>query len=85
MLVAYDTRNAGGQRTVDGTMLNAVLVMMLATSNLCAVLMERFTPRMLKKATMGDEGSMKTILPARFRRCILLISSVALSVLPGLP
>jgi hypothetical protein len=30
-LVAYDTRNAAGQRMLDSTMLNAVLVPMLAT------------------------------------------------------
>jgi len=31
-LVAYDTLNGAGQRMLDGTMLNAVLVLMLATS-----------------------------------------------------
>ena len=31
-VVAYNTRNAGGDRMLDGTMLNAVLVLMLATS-----------------------------------------------------
>jgi Kef-type K+ transport system membrane component KefB len=46
-LVAYDTRNATGQRLLDGTMLNAVLVLMLATSILGPVLTELFTPRML--------------------------------------
>jgi Kef-type K+ transport system membrane component KefB len=46
-LVAYDTRNAAGQRLLDGTMLNAVLVLMLATSILGPVLTELFTPRML--------------------------------------
>ncbi len=49
-LVAYDTRNAAGQRMLDGTMLNAVLVLMLATSILGPVLTERFTPRILDAA-----------------------------------
>jgi hypothetical protein len=31
-LVAYDTRNAVGERLLDGNMLNAVLVLLLATS-----------------------------------------------------
>jgi Kef-type K+ transport system membrane component KefB len=43
-LVAYDTHNAAGQRMLDGTMLNAVLVLMLATSILGPVLTERFAP-----------------------------------------
>jgi Kef-type K+ transport system membrane component KefB len=46
-LVAYATRNATGHRLLDGTMLNAVLVLMLATSILGPVLTELFTPRML--------------------------------------
>jgi hypothetical protein len=46
-LVAYDTRNPAGQRLLDGTMLNAVLVLMLATSILGPVLTERFTLRVL--------------------------------------
>src|SRR5580693_2287738 len=49
-LVAYDTHNAAGQRMLDGTMLNAVLVLMLATSILGPVLTERFAPRMLEGA-----------------------------------
>lgn len=46
-LVAYDTRDAAGQRMLDGTMLNVVLVLMLATSILGPVITERFAPRML--------------------------------------
>jgi Kef-type K+ transport system membrane component KefB len=46
-LVAYDTRNAAGQRLLDSTMLNVVLVHMLVTAILGPVLTERFTPRML--------------------------------------
>ena len=46
-LVAYDTRNAAGQRLLDTTMLNAVLVLMLVTSILGPLLVERFAPRML--------------------------------------
>jgi Kef-type K+ transport system membrane component KefB len=45
-IVAYDTVNAAGQRMLDGTMLNAVLVLMLATSILGPVLTERFAPSM---------------------------------------
>jgi Kef-type K+ transport system membrane component KefB len=48
-VVAFDTRDAAGQRMLDGTMLNAVLVLMLATSILGPVLTERFAPRMLDK------------------------------------
>ncbi len=46
-LVAYDTRDAAGQRMLDGTMLNVVLVLMLATSILGPVITERFATRML--------------------------------------
>jgi hypothetical protein len=49
-VVAFDTRNAAGQRMLDGTMLNAVLLLMLATSILGPVLTERFAPRMLEGA-----------------------------------
>jgi Kef-type K+ transport system membrane component KefB len=46
-LVAHDTRNAAGQRLLDSTMLNVVLVLMLVTAILGPVLTERFTARML--------------------------------------
>jgi hypothetical protein len=49
-VVAFDTRNGGGQRMMDDTMLNAVLVLMLATSILGPVLTERFAPGMLEGA-----------------------------------
>jgi len=42
----YNTRNAAGQRMLDDTMLNAVLVLMLATSILGPALTERLAPRM---------------------------------------
>jgi hypothetical protein len=45
-LVAYDTRNVAGERMLNGTVMNAVLVLMLATSILGPVLTERFAPRM---------------------------------------
>jgi hypothetical protein len=48
-VVAFDTRNAAAHRMLDGTMLNAVLVLMLATSILGPVLTERFAPRMLDR------------------------------------
>jgi Kef-type K+ transport system membrane component KefB len=56
-LVAYDTRNAAGQRLLDETMLNAVLVLMLATSILGPVLTELFTPRMLDEETRLKAGA----------------------------
>jgi Kef-type K+ transport system membrane component KefB len=46
-LVAYKTVNANDQRLLDERMLNAVLVLMLATSILGPILTERFAPRML--------------------------------------
>ena len=56
-IVAYDTRNAAGQRMLDDTMLNAVLVLMLVTSILGPVLTERFAPRMLNEAAMPERLS----------------------------
>jgi hypothetical protein len=47
-VVAFDTRNGTGQRMLDGTMLNAVLVLMLVTSILGPVLTERFARGMLE-------------------------------------
>jgi Kef-type K+ transport system membrane component KefB len=54
-LVAYDTVNGDGRRLLDGRMLNAVLVLMLATSVLGPVLVERFAPRMLEDETLRRE------------------------------
>jgi Kef-type K+ transport system membrane component KefB len=45
-LVAYDTRNASGQRLLDDHVLNAVLVLMLTTSVLGPVLTAIFAPRL---------------------------------------
>jgi hypothetical protein len=45
-VVAYYTHNGAGERMLNGTMLNAVLVLMLATSILGPVLTERFAPRL---------------------------------------
>ena len=56
-IVAYDTRNAAGQRMLDDTMLNAVLVLMLVTSILGPVLTERFAPRMLNEVAMPERLS----------------------------
>jgi Kef-type K+ transport system membrane component KefB len=47
-LVAHETINAAGQPLLDGTMLNAVLVLMLVTSILGPVLTERLAPLMVK-------------------------------------
>jgi Kef-type K+ transport system membrane component KefB len=55
-VVAFDTRDGLGQRMLDGTMLNAVLVLMLATSILGPVLTERFAPRMLEE-TIAVRGT----------------------------
>ena len=57
-LVAYRTVDNSGRRLLDDTMLNAVLVLMLATSILGPVLTERFAPRML-------EDKRRTEIPAR--------------------
>lgn len=48
-LVAFNTHNAIGERLLDERMLNAVLVLMVATSILGPLLTERFAPRMLKE------------------------------------
>jgi Na+:H+ antiporter len=53
-LVAYHTVNTAGQRLLDGNMLNAVLVLMLATSILGPVLTERFAPRLIDEAARGS-------------------------------
>ena len=53
-LVAYHTVNPVGQRLLDGNMLNAVLVLMLATSILGPVLTERFAPRLIGDAARGS-------------------------------
>jgi Kef-type K+ transport system membrane component KefB len=45
-LVAYQTRDADGQRLLDNQMLNTVLVLMVTTSILGPILTERFGSRM---------------------------------------
>lgn len=54
-LVAHDTIGPGGRRLLDDHVLNAVLVLMLATSILGPVLTERFAPRL--KASTGARDS----------------------------
>jgi Kef-type K+ transport system membrane component KefB len=49
-LVAYQTRDVGGQRLLDDHVLNTVFVLMLATSILGPVLTERFAPRLARPA-----------------------------------
>ena len=49
-LVAYDTFNPAGHRLVDSHLLNAVLVLMLATSILGPTLTERFAPALLQES-----------------------------------
>jgi Kef-type K+ transport system membrane component KefB len=46
-LVAYDTFNSAGQRLVDASLLNVVLVLMLTTAIIGPLLTARFAPRML--------------------------------------
>jgi hypothetical protein len=50
-IVAYDTRNSAGERLLDDSMLNAVLVLMVATAILGPLLTERFAPRMIKEVS----------------------------------
>ena len=50
-LVAYHTVNADGQRMLDERMLNAVLVLLLASSILGPMLTERFAPCMIDAET----------------------------------
>jgi hypothetical protein len=45
-LVAHDTLGAAGQRLLDDSMLNVVLVLVLVTAILGPVLTERFAPRL---------------------------------------
>jgi Kef-type K+ transport system membrane component KefB len=53
-VVAYNTRDAAGQRMLDDTMLNAVLVLMLVTSILGPLLTERFAPRLLDTSSRAE-------------------------------
>ena len=48
-LVAYDTRNAAGERLLDGKMLNTVLVLLLVTAILGPILTERFARGMVSE------------------------------------
>jgi hypothetical protein len=48
-LVAYNARDAAGERLLDGSMLNAVLVLLLATAILGPILTERFAPGVLRR------------------------------------
>jgi Kef-type K+ transport system membrane component KefB len=50
-LVAYDTRNALGERLLDERMLNTVLVLLLVTAILGPVLTERVAPAMVSEAS----------------------------------
>jgi Kef-type K+ transport system membrane component KefB len=47
-VVAYTTRNSAGEPLMDGSVFNAVFVLIVATSIFGTVLTERFAPRMLK-------------------------------------
>ena len=47
-VVAYTARNSAGEPLMDGSVFNAVFVLIVATSIFGTVLTERFAPRMLK-------------------------------------
>ena len=49
-LVAFQTRDAAGQRLLDQDMLHAVLVMLVVTSVLGLLLTQRYAPRLLGDA-----------------------------------
>jgi Kef-type K+ transport system membrane component KefB len=49
-VVAYATRNPAGEPLMDGSVFNAIFVLIVATSIFGTVLTERFAPRMLKNA-----------------------------------
>ena len=49
-VVAYTTRNSAGEPLMDGSVFNAVFVLIVATSIFGTVLTERFAPRMRKDA-----------------------------------
>ena len=59
-LVAVDTKNAAGQRLLDETMLNAVLVLVVVTAILGPTLTELFAPRMadtlVSKRSAGSDA-----------------------------
>ena len=59
-LVAVDTKNAAGQRLLDETTLNAVLVLVVVTAILGPTLTELFAPRMadtlVPKRSAGSDG-----------------------------
>ncbi len=56
-LVAFQTRDASGQRLLDQAMLNAVLVMLVVTSVLGLMLTQRYVPRLLAS---NDEAATGT-------------------------
>jgi len=60
-LVAHQTINPAGKTLLDGTTLNAVLVLMLITSILGSVLTECFAPGMI------EEQKQESAVPAALR------------------
>ena len=70
-LVAHDTVNAAGQRMLDDRMLNAVLVLMLATSIFGPLLTERFAPACSKtRRARGDRHGTPPALALTQVRCM---------------
>jgi hypothetical protein len=61
-LVAYDTFDAAGHRLLDERLLNAVLVLMLATAILGPVLTERFAPNMLQEKASPDGSANSEVI-----------------------
>ena len=57
-LVAYKTINAAGQPLLDSRMLNAVLIMVLATAILGPILTQHFAPRMLAAAKESSRSAL---------------------------
>ena len=49
-LVAFQTRDAAGQRLLDQDMLHAVLVMLVATSVIGLLLTQRYASRLMRSA-----------------------------------
>ena len=56
-LVAFQAKNASGQRLIDEPLLNSIIVLMVVTSLLGPVLTELFGRRLAETANPGARGS----------------------------
>jgi len=61
-LVACDTLNSAGQRLVDASLFNVVLVLMLTTAVVGPVLTARFAPRMLPDKSLAGMRRLQRII-----------------------